>query len=264
MVCCPYIVRALLCFKVLIVSLLIFLPLSLLPNLSHAENIINTRVLNINVAPKSYPPFFIREKEQESGVFLEIIQEIVKHQGKELKLMRIPRKRGNAWVAKGQNNAVVRAIEWVPDAANFLFSDPILQFKSVLVSLKSNPLEFDYLDQLRGKKLLTRLGFKYPQLQPYFDMKTITRIDADAQYKMFRLLKKGRADAAIMNEQVALWLIKKHQLKGQFNLSKSSFGVFDIRVMFNKANSEYINSFNQSLYNIKRQGAIERILKHYQ
>ena len=165
---------------------------------------------------------------------------------------------------KATENAVVRAVEWVPEPASFIFSDPILQFRSVLVSTKNQPLEFDNLNQLKGKKLLTRLGFKYPQLQPYFDLKKITRIDTDAQYKMFQLLAKGRADAAVMNEQVALWLIKKHGLKGQFNLSRSSFGVFNIRVMFNKANSEYLKHFNESLHDVKTSGIIERILNKYQ
>ncbi len=239
--------------------LLFCFPLFLLATISQAAS-----VINLNIAPKSYPPFFIHDKNKDTGVFLEIVEEIVKHQGKQLNLMRIPRKRGNAWVANGSDNAVVRAIEWVPDAAEFSFSEPLLQFKSILISPKSKPLEFDNLAQLKGKKLLTRLGFKYPQLQPFFDNKIITRIDVDEQLKVFQLLKRGRADAAVMNEQVALWLIKKHQLKGQFNLSQSSFGVFDIRVMFNKANSVNLAGFNQSLDTIKSKGVIEQILRKYQ
>lgn len=237
----------------------IILIMLLTPSFAYANN-----VVSLNVTPKSYPPFFISNEKEDTGIFFEIIETVVEHQGSHLKAMRIPRKRGNAWVEQGDLNAVVRAVEWVPEAHKFSFSDPILQFKSVLVSLRTRSLEFTKVADLAGSKLLTQLGFKYPKLSPYFATQAIERIDVDSQYKMLQMILKGRGDGAVINEKVALWLIKKHQLQGLFYISKASFGSFDIRVMFNKKNGEFVKAFNQSFKQVQEQGRIESVLEKYQ
>lgn len=238
-----------------LVCLLFLLTLS---NTSSASE-----TLSFNVTPKSYPPFFVRDENGDSGIFLDIVTQVTKQNGDRLNMVRIPRKRGNQWVKNGQLNAVIRAIEWVPRAAQFSFSEPIIQFKSVLVSRADRALEFSQVNDLRGKKLLTHLGFKYPKLQPFFEMKSIQRVDVDSQLKMLQMLQKGRADGAVINEKVALWLIKKHHLQGQFHLSANNFGTFNIRVMFDKSNQAYVERFNQSLSIIKGRGVIDQVLNKY-
>ncbi|MFT5706763.1 MAG: polar amino acid transport system substrate-binding protein [Oceanospirillaceae bacterium] len=233
--------------------------LCILPTFSSAQNIIN-----FNVTPKTYPPFFTSSAAGESGIFLEIMQEIVSRQGDILHKVKIPRKRGDTWVKNGKLNVAVRALEWVPRANDYSFSDPVLQYKSVLVSRGDKPLEFQYVKQLKGKKLITYLGFKYPVLDSFFMEKSIARIDVSSGSKMLQLIEKGRADAAIMNETVARWLIKEHKYKGVFYLSKGSLGVFDIRLMFNKAQKKYVESVNRTLANIKQEGKLQQIFNKYQ
>ncbi|MEH6446171.1 MAG: transporter substrate-binding domain-containing protein [Oceanospirillaceae bacterium] len=233
--------------------------LCMFPAVSCAQNIIN-----FNVTPKTYPPFFTSSLAGESGIFLEIMQEIVSRQGDLLNKVKVPRKRGDCWVANGSFNVAVRAIEWVPQAADYRFSDPVLQYKSILVSRRDKALEFQSIKQLIGKKLITSLGFKYPVLQPFFTDKSIARIDVTSGLKMLQLIKKGRADAAIMNETVARWLIKEHQYKGEFYLSERDLGVFNIRLMFNKTQKRYVESVNQILISIKQEGKLQQIVNKYQ
>ena len=80
-------------------------------------------------------------------------------------------------------------------------------------------------------------------------------------------LGRTRHDAAIMNKQVALWLIMTtERFQGRFAFSEKAIDSVGYRIMFTTVRdcAPFVRSFNRELSRMKQNGTLDRIMASYQ
>jgi len=218
-----------------------------------------------NISKQGYPPFMLPgdTENQPSGIIYEILKKILSKQGLSVETISIPKNREQRYFELGYVDAHATAVEWIDQPQNYVFSDPILEIRNVVFSRADAPLQFQQLENLIGKKLITRLGFLYPPLTTLFETGKIGRQDTTSNLSMLKMVLGGRGDGAIMNDAVGAWIIKENQLSGQFVASYNSITNYGYRIMFSKEWEFLITAFNQELNQMKQTGEIEEICARY-
>ncbi|MCP4160535.1 MAG: amino acid ABC transporter substrate-binding protein [Deltaproteobacteria bacterium] len=200
---------------------------------------------------------------QPRGIMIETLQIIASKHGYTVKIDRIPRKRVVLRLNSGKLDATPLAKEWISNPENFEFTDSIIRVRDVLFSLQKLPLKFEKIEDLFGKEIGTHLGYKYPMLTTYFKNNRILRNDTISEKAMFEMLLRKRTDAAIINELVGKWHIRKNLWKGKFVASKKDVGGFDYRIMFARKWRDFVHKFNKELSLMKQNGLLEKIISKY-
>jgi polar amino acid transport system substrate-binding protein len=154
-------------------------------------------------------------------------------------------------------------VEWSDDPQRFLFTDSVIRIRDLVFSRRQTPLRYRSPDDLLGKSVGTHLGYVYPLLTAYFDSKRILRADAGTEKSMLLMLQAGRTDALVMNELVALWLIKTENLQDQFTSSETELDGYEYRLMFGPQWSDFVAQFNRELARMKRDGRLARVIGKY-
>ena len=220
--------------------------------------------LRLAVPPDGFPPYIILgQGKQVSGIIVDVLREAAARQGYQLVATEAPKKRVEPMILSNKLDAAPRAIEWGGNSHQFLFTDSIVRVRDLVFSRKDAPLRYQSPDDLRGKRLGTHLGYNYPVLTPYFDAKEIVREDARTEESMLRMLQVKRTDAVVMNEMVALWLIKADNLGGQFVASETELGGYEYRLMFGPQWSPFVVQFNRELSQMKKDGRLARVIDKY-
>ena len=209
------------------------------------------KLLIFSMPPEGYPPFLIQGPDgSTSGIMLDVLSRLSSHQGYTIRQEYYPEIREGTMVEQGKIDARAKAREWVKDPDRFTWSDPITECTDVLVFLKTKPLIFRDLDDLTDKKIIAHLGYTYPVLDPLFSSNKIRRFDEYNETAMLDSLLKAEHDAAVMNKQVALWLIKNNKkYQGKFRFSEKIIDTVGYRIMFtNKKNwGGFADRFNKDL-----------------
>jgi len=211
-----------------------------------------------------FPPFIVVVPgKQVSGIVVDVLREVAALHGYQIQPTDAPKKRVEQMILEGQLDAAPRAMEWSDDPQRFLFTDPVIRIRDLVFSRRQAPLNYRSPDDLLGKSLGTHLGYSYPLLTPYFDSKKILRADAGTEKSMLLMLQAGRTDALVMNEWVALWLIKTENLQDQFTASDTELDGYEYRLMFGPQWSDFVARFNRELARMKRDGRLARVIGKY-
>lgn len=211
-----------------------------------------------------FPPFIIvAPGHPMSGIIVDVLREVATLQGYQILPTDAPKKRVEQMILEGQLDAAPRAKEWSDDPKRFLFTDSVIRIRDLVFSRRQTPLHYRSPDDLLGKSLGTHLGYIYPLLTPYFDSKKILRADAGTEKSMLLMLQAGRTDALVMNELVALWLIKTENLQDQFTASETELDGYEYRLMFGPQWSEFVAHFNRELGRMKKDGRLSRVIDKY-
>lgn len=222
------------------------------------------KTIRLATPPGGFPPFIIVAPGQPtSGIVVDVLQEIAALQGYQVRHTDAPKKRVEQMILDGQLDASPRALEWGGDPRVFVFTDSVIRIRDLVFSRRQAPLRYRSPDDLLGKSLGTHLGYVYPQLTPYFDSKKILRADAGTEKSMLLMLQAGRTDALVMNELVALWLIKTENLQDQFSAADTELDGHEYRLMFGPQWSEFVAHFNRELARMKRDGRLARVIGKY-
>lgn len=226
------------------------------------------REVVLGVSDASWPPYIIRHAGNEAtrGIMVDAMRGITSGLGYRLTIRAFPEKRSLSKLADGEVDAHSKAKEWVDSPERYIWSDPVVHSIDRLVFLKSRQVVFDRPEDLFGKHVATILGYGYPLLEPYFVSGRILRDDVKSGQVMLLKLNKGRGDAGIITEIVALWLIRQHpEFKDKFAFSKKRVGKAPYRFMFTAKHNwkPFVAQFNRELAKMKKDGRLERILSRY-
>ena len=97
---------------------------------------------------------------------------------------------------------------WVgPNADQYLWSEPLLAQRDVLVGTRQRPAPVN-LQTLERQSVGTVLSYTYPSLQPLFDAGRLQRDDARSQEQVLQMLIIGRFNYAVSNQWAVDWINK--------------------------------------------------------
>lgn len=221
--------------------------------------------LTVRVQRNAYAPYVILDPQTEAkGILIEVLRKSATEQNIQLLTKKFPKKRVIKGLLHGQIDAAPMAKEWFSEKGPFLFSDPIVKIQDVLVSLRSSPIEYSTPEKLKGLRIITHLGFKYPLLDPYFKNRKIRRRDGKNEFIMLKMLKLKRGEAAVLNHLVALWLIKNNpDFQNLYSISKNEISNVAYRIIFHEKWAPFVKKFNQDLKRMKQNGDLKKIISKY-
>ena len=222
------------------------------------------RELVINISDNGYPPFAIRHDDDSvSGIMWDVLHYIALTHGYQLIAREIPPNRVEDFILTGELDGTMRAMEWTHNADAFIFTNPIVFVQDVIYTRRDAPAIED-LAQLSGTRLLTRLGFHYPELDPLIEEGHIRRFDVTGNQEQFnRLRVADRFDALIINNYVAEWELRHQPWREELVLQPVELKMTGYRFMFAPRHAEFVETFNTALREITEQGILERILDKY-
>ncbi|MDG3086521.1 transporter substrate-binding domain-containing protein [Vibrio hannami] len=150
-------------------------------------------------------------------------------------------------------------------AKNFIFSDVVMEDYQVLFSLRSNPVDWETMDDLAGKTIGGTLHTFYPVLESAQE-KGVLHIDRARDYQtLFTRLLAGRIDAVPYDWHVGSYFMKNNlsaDQRAQIRFSPTVIGTREFHLILTKQvpkNHEFIELFNQGLKNIKANGVYQEI-----
>ena len=221
--------------------------------------------LRFNVSPEGYPPFLIvKAGEPITGIMWDVINALAERHGYVVKPMKIPRKRVDSFIQRGDLDATARAREWTDHPHRFVFTDPVLQAKEVFFSRKSSPFVYHDKQDLDGKTIITHLGYHYPTLAPLFKSGEARRYDIQYDEDMFNYMLNGDHFAAtIAVREVGQWILRQNHWKDEVYIDDHPVSTTGFRLMFNKAWAPIVKQFNADLAEMRRSGELDQILDRY-
>ncbi len=222
--------------------------------------------IKMNVTATGFPPFLFNEKQREGqGLLVDVMRYIARRHGYTVKTIGLPKKRAEIQLISGEIDAQPTAKEWVRRPDNYIFTDVIVHVEDALYSLKSAPIKFAAVEDLFGKILSVHYAYLYPMLDQYLSSGEIVTRTENSELLLLKATLFELSDAAVINDRVAKWLIKRNPLlQGQFKVAEKRVGSFEYRIMFNKKWHDYVKLFNLELAKMKKNGELQKILARYE
>lgn len=235
--------------------------LFLLPFFSISES----DVLTVAVPGEGYAPFIIIEGDDISGILIEPF--VMAAQGLDIKIkfVLLPEKRSQRMLDNQEIQARMESANWVDNPQDYLWSEPITPLNDVFVFHKDSETDFESNQSLEGAEIITHLGYGYPTLQTQFDQNFITRKDYPTEHDMLKALSRhipGLKRAAVMNQQVALWIIgSDKRFRDKFKFTNRLIGTADLQFQFPKTEAleDIVARLNLQLRKLKADGIVSKI-----
>jgi polar amino acid transport system substrate-binding protein len=218
------------------------------------------------IPAKGWPPYIIAEKTPR-GIMVDVMRQIAATANLEIQFINYPDKRALMRLCDGTVDAYPKSRDWVTAPDEFLWTDPVLESQDLLLFRKGEKWDFDRPQEGSGEKIGCVLGYRYPVLKPFFASDKIKRVNAPNSRSMLLMLSRGRTDAAVVNKNVALWL-----MEDTFELSGNDFEFADhpletapyaFAFTQKKEWKPFIAHFNRELAAMKKDGRLQAILDKY-
>jgi ABC-type amino acid transport substrate-binding protein len=135
---------------------------------------------------------------QLQGGLIKIVgEELAGALGRRARFMLTPRNRSADFLSSGDVDVILLSNPaWLTDSDRFVWTQPLFKESEVVVALQS--AHFQTLDDVKGKRIGTTLGFKY--FGPIGELLAggqVQREDASSVSNSLQMLKGGRVDCVI-------------------------------------------------------------------
>jgi len=115
----------------------------------------------------------------------------------------LPRRRVAALVRRSDWTGLVLWVSpaWFqdPDRHRFIWTEPLMQDEDLVASLKSNPVDYQGPDSLKGLTLGGVFGHVYPETEALVKTGELQRLDSFSQEACLRMLLMGRVQAIFIS-----------------------------------------------------------------
>lgn len=228
----------------------------------------SSTLLRFNAVSSGWPPYsFLDDKGNATGILVDALPFLLKGSDLSLEVTTFPLLRAEKGMNDGHIDVMIRAKSWTKDPENYYWSEAIIHNRDIILSPLSAPIEFASIEALKGKRVGTIHGFKYPTLEPLFASKKLERIDAQNTANSIQMLMRHHVDGIVISEAVAKWMIRNDQsLKDKFYFSKNIIDQNSIEYRFRKDDKllPIITRINEVLAKSKKDGSFEHLIQSYQ
>lgn len=215
---------------------------------------------------RGWPPFEMMLEGGPTGAASEIIR-VSMPEGVEVRVKMIPASRSVLRIPGDTVYTRLESKDWIDNCDLYLWSEPILNLKTVLFSRKDNPLEYKGPSSLVGMTIGCIKSFRYPEVEPLFRSGKANRYDVNSDVVLLRMLKAGRVDAALFDQYTARWIIRQSAELSwtDFHESMRALGNTDLRLVFNRYSGweERLPEVNELIRRNRMEGVYEKIMDKY-
>ena len=215
----------------------------------------------INVPDETRMPMFLIEKNNYSGIYLDVFKKVLENAKIDYKFEPLPMQRRRKFFEEGKSYIdCCPSPNWRKsdaEAAVQLFSDPLFNSDDLYIFPKGKAFKVPNIDILGQKKVAIIRGYGYKGMAIFKDK----AMQLNSEDELIGFIEKGRADVGIVNGFVLNYWLKTHpntQLDvGEIHESTS------LHIRIHKAKKELLPSINQAITKLKGSGEIDQILKKY-
>lgn len=201
------------------------------------------------------PPLIVDDK-REVGLYFDIVTYLNKASDKyQFDLVYVPRKRLEVMMQEGTFNGILLGVNpiWFKDRdrTKYLWTDHVLKDRDELISLKTEPFEFNTPKSLSGKVFGGVRGFYYFGINEYINAGNALRIDTEREIDLFTLLSRNRIDTALISQSTFDYMIAKNQWHDKFHVSDKPHDIYDRHILVPKDKAsvfEHINPIVKMLH----------------
>lgn len=223
---------------------------------------------HLTLATSPYPPYIISDgKGKISGIDIDIVCEIFKRQGIEIKVNLASFDQSMRLVGKGYADLVPTLSKNPTREKTMIFSDNYREpSRYVFVALEGADVWVSSFNDLKKVVVGTMKGFGY--WSAFNQEPSIKKDVSDKEEILFRKLFKRQIDCLIMNEHAARYYIASNKISERVKFLDYSYieeAGSDTRIAFTKAKdmTRYVNMFNEGYQAIKKDGTLQKIEDQY-
>jgi len=188
-----------------------------------------------------------------------------KIEGYNFSIKFMPRKRLEENL-KGKTILWVNPI-WFKDKkkTKFLWSHNIVEDKDLVVSHRSNRVEFEKVEDLFSKKAIIPRGFFYWNLDKFLRNGQIKKVEVNSENSGFKMILRKRADFAIISQSTLNYLLLMNpDNKVDIHVASAPLDSFSRSILIPKEESKVHKKINEVIKNMKNDKQWKKILKRYQ
>ncbi|BCS87810.1 substrate-binding periplasmic protein [Pseudodesulfovibrio sediminis] len=253
--------------NLIIPSMVMVFACLLLPFFAHADPTDKTIVLALPSG--GWPPYIIMgtKKAPASGIMPDVLCEVCRLHGYNLKLEYYPEKRCLMLLSEGRIDAYIKSRKWVKDASLYLWTDPVLQSTDVLVCRKDHHIQFSKEEDLAGLNIGVVHGYFYPTLHALFARNVIHKHQSTNTHNLLHMLEYKHVDAIVTNRKVAEWILQNDQKldSTQFTFSQHALDTAPYSFTFTKKRKwlAFVRLFNTELQAMRTDGRLQAFFDRY-
>ena len=214
-----------------------------------------------------YPPYLMPQGAGQQGIMTRVLDQMAREQGYRIRIQYLPDSRTTALQLIGKLDVTPLAKEWGPGPERFLWSLPVITVADHIVQRKGEEFDINTVANLHGRSVGAMIGFQYPSFETYFTEGTITRQNTQTYSSLLKMVLLQRTDAAILDRNVALWLIRsKTELDGRhFVISEQGFDPVGYRFRFSRRDNltAFVETLNTRLKAYLNSREFEQLMDHY-
>jgi len=179
----------------------VFILVLLYPENSNANRLI--------LATDDGPPHMI--KETDGGIDIDIVRQVLNQIGYDIDLIYVPLERAKLLVSENKADVFVPTF-FQPDNKNIYLSHPIISYKPMVFSLKSNNISFKSISDLKKLSIVTfqgasgYFGGEFAKLSQKSDYQELHDMA-----KFPELLLKERYEVVVLDFYIFYYFLKKQQ-----------------------------------------------------
>lgn len=189
--------------------------------------------------------------------YIKLLAKKLKHQA-EFTLM--PKYRIDNYVVRGlmDFNCYTNP-QWVPRPQVFHWSKPLFTKKDIIITMKPAPTA---LSGFKGETVGTVLGYRYPNLIPFFSNKTMIREDATAEESNLLKIFTGRLNYAVIDNLYVDYYLKQHPQK-DLTIRKIPVEEYDIMCALSKSSKITAESMNRAVQELTESQELQNLFAKY-
>lgn len=219
----------------------------------------NAGAIKFGFNQQHYSPHVIRDDNftAQSGIVLDVSKALAEEAGFIVKLVPLPRKRIEGFLVEGKIDAQCHTNPAWYQHPSLIWSVALYRDADVVVSNRKMT-SLDAFYESKDFKLGTVLGYKYPEIAPYFAAGNIKRFNSTSSKGSFARFIKGELDGFVTSLSEANYLM---QLK-RFNVLEINENQIHCSFSPKLAEEKRVRLLNAA-QKLKESGKFERILAKY-
>lgn len=180
------------------------------------------------------------------GVFLETMDVLLKGMGKVPQYVTMPTGDALTEVRNGSLSAATVVVPLGRKTSTLWLSEPLVVESNIVVALKDKGFTLQSLADLKGKRLGSRQGYRYPLLENKSSMKLI-RYTTDGE--MLRALLFDEIDAILFSAISDIFALRSEGIMKRLVVMDKAVGSVPFVAAFSKANfsEQELQAFNNAL-----------------
>lgn len=231
--------------------------------LFHCTKISATELI-VGINNAGNPPLTFSQKDDEKGIYREILEQISQLSGHQFKYLYLPPKRllfafdkGEVHLEPGINPAW-RSSAKLPG----VYSNPFAVSENIILFAKNKRIAVRKPIDLLNRQVGTIRGYFYPGYMSLFESDRIKRLEGDSEYNLMSRMASGRIDQIFIQKDVAFYWMSKESRFNDFEVGNVNFKD-PISFRIHPSKRHIVKSLNNAIERLNAEGKIEAIYNKY-